>query len=314
VGLASGSAAPGRIKVAWEDDGAGSTITNFPPTSNPTIQGHPGAAGAAAVGAAFFGNTPLCGKTPAELEIFSSFGGSPILFDTSGNRLAAPVVRQKPDFVGPDGTNTTFFGFPLPAGFDTSTVPQCANDASLPNYFGTSAATPHAAGLAALMLQANPGMTPGEIYTAMRFTAAAMVNPSPDLATGYGMLQAGPAVAWPNMSISPSTITLGQSATLSWSSATINTCTATAGFTANTTSGSMNVTPTSTGTSTYSMKCSNAAGDAIENVTLTVQAADPSGGGGGGHGGGGLDVLTLLALAGLGLARLSRPARARRAA
>jgi hypothetical protein len=368
------------------------------------IQGHPGAAGAAAVGAAFFANTALCGTTPAKREFFSSFGGSPILFDTSGNRLAAPVVRQKPDFVGPDGTNTTFFGFPLPAGLDTSTVPQCANNASLPNYFGTSAATPHAAGLAALLLQANPGMTPGDIYTAMRFTAAPMVNPSPDLTTGYGFLQAGAALAWPNMSVTPSTITVGQTATLSWNAASVNTCTATAGFNSNAISGSMTVTPAAAGAITYTMTCTNAAGNATENATLTVNALTPlsvttsslpngqvgnvysttlaasggitpyswtltsgmlpsglslasngaitgtptasasnvaltfkvtdsanpaqsastnltltiaaaaSSGGGGGGGGGGLDELTLLVLAGLGLTRLTRPARARRAA
>ena len=276
VGLASGSAAPGRLKLAWEDDGAGSTMVNFPPTSNATIQGHPGAAGAAAVGAAAFWLTPLCGATTATLEAYSSFGGDPILFDTSGNRLAAPIVRQKPDFVGPDGVNTTFFGFTLAAGTDTSTVPQCAN-ANLPNYFGTSAAAPHAAGLAALMLQANPGMTPGDVYTAMRFTAKAMVNPSPDLTTGYGFIQAGPAVAWPNMSITPSTITLGQSATVSWSSASINTCAATApaGFNANTTSGSMNVTPNAAGAITYTMTCTNAAGNATENATLIVNGTTP---------------------------------------
>ncbi len=307
VGLVSGSPTPGRIKLAWEDDGAGSTITNFPPTTNATIQGHPGAAGAAAVGAAFFPDTPLCGVTPAALERFSSFGGAPILFDTNGNRLAMPVVRQKPDFVTADGVNTTFFGF---TGItDNSTVPQCANTASLPNYFGTSAATPHAAGLAALMLQANSALTPGDIYTAMRFTAAPMVNPSPDLATGYGFIQAGAALAWPNMSVTPTTITVGQSATLSWNAASVNSCTATAGFSSSAISGSTSVTPTAVGTSTYSMKCSNAAGEATENVALTVQAAPPSGGGGGG--GGGLDGLTLLALVGLGFARFVRAPRAR---
>ncbi|HXY97320.1 MAG TPA: S8 family serine peptidase, partial [Steroidobacteraceae bacterium] len=203
VGLATGSPVPGRIKVAWEDDGAGSTITNFPPTNNATIQGHPGAAGAAAVGAALFFETPLCGTTPAVLETYSSLGGSPILFDTSGNPLATPVVRQKPDFVAPDGVNTTFFGFTLASGqiTDTSTVADCANDASYPNYFGTSAATPHAAGLAALMLQANPSITPTDIYQAISFTAAPMVNPSPNFANGYGFIQAGAAAAWPNLSV-----------------------------------------------------------------------------------------------------------------
>lgn len=311
VGLASGSAPPGRIKVAWEDDGAGSTIVNFPPTDNPTIQGHPGAAGAAAVGAARFYQTRLCGMTPAVLEPYSSLGGAPILFDTSGNRLATPVVRQKPDFVGPDGVNTTFFGFTLASAIppiqDPSTVAECANSASYPNYFGTSAAAPHAAGLAALMLQANSSITPGDIYTAIRFTAVPMVNPSPDLATGYGFIQAGPALAWPNMSVSPTTITLGQSATLTWNAASINTCTATAGFSSSAVSGSTSVTPTAVGTSTYTMECTNAAGSATENVALVVQAAPPPTGGKGG--GGGVDELTLLALAGLGLARLTRALR-----
>lgn len=404
VGLASGSPVPGRIKLLWEDDGAGSSITNFAPTSNATIQGHPGAAGAAAVGAAFFPDTPLCGVTPAQLEAFSSLGGSPILFDTSGNRLTTPVTRQKPDFVGPDGVNTTFFGFTLAsAGIaDNSTVAGCANNASYPNYFGTSAATPHAAGLAALMLQANSAITPLNIYDAMRFTAASMLSPSPDFATGYGFIQAGAALAWPNMSVSPATITIGQSATLSWNAASINTCAATAGFSSSAISGSMNVTPNAVGTSTYSMRCTNAAGFATENVSLVVQAVSalsvtttslaggqvgvaysatlaatggtapytwtltggtlPAGltlassgaitgtptasasstaltfkvtdssnpaqsatanlsltiaaasSGGGKSGGGGLDVLTLLALAGLGVVRLLRAARAGRPA
>ena len=55
---------------------------------------------------------------------------------------------------------------------------------------------------------------------------------------------------------------------------------------------------------------SNPAQTATANLSLTIAAAPSSGG----HGGGGLDELTLLALAGLGLARLMRPARARREA
>ncbi|HVN44344.1 MAG TPA: S8 family serine peptidase [Steroidobacteraceae bacterium] len=279
VGLANGSPVPGRIKLAWEDDGAGSTFVNFAPTTNGTIQGHPAAAGAAAVGAAFFPETPLCGVTPAILEPYSSFGGDPILFDASGNRLAAPVFRQKPDFVGPDGVNTTFFGFTLasatPPIQDNSTVAECANDGSYPNYFGTSAAAPHAAGLAALMLQANPAVTPTDIYQAISFTAAPMVNPSPDFTTGHGFIQAGGALAWPNMSVTPATITLGQSATLSWNAASVNTCTATAGFSTNAISGSMNVTPNAAGQVTYTMKCTNAAGTATESATLTVNAVTP---------------------------------------
>src|SRR6202161_4809257 len=115
VGLADGTAAPGRIKVAVEDNGAGSTIDAFA-TNSATLQGHPGAAGAAAVGAAFFLDTPACGTSPATLESYSSAGGSPILFSVTGTRLASPMVRQKPDFVGPDGVNNTFIGFTLANG------------------------------------------------------------------------------------------------------------------------------------------------------------------------------------------------------
>jgi hypothetical protein len=159
VGLgtnSNGTVAPGRVIVSVEDDGLGSKINSFA-TYSATLQGHPGAAGAMAVGAAFYFDTPKCGTTPAELQVFSAQGGAPILFNTSGVRLSAPLVRQKPDVVGPDGVNDTFLGFTLAnAGIPvTTTIAQCENDASYPNFFGTSAATPHVAGIAALMMQAD---------------------------------------------------------------------------------------------------------------------------------------------------------------
>src|SRR5450631_2854344 len=194
VGLADGTAAPGRIKVAVEDDGAGSTINAFA-TNSATLQGHPGAAGAAAVGAAFFLDTPACNTTPATLEAYSSEGGTPILFDTTGTRLAVPVVRQKPDFVGPDGGNDTFLGFTLASQSitDNSSIAGCKNNPSYPNFFGTSAATPHAAGIAALMLQAKPSAAPTEIYQALSASALSMGIPSPNQQSGYGFIQADTA-------------------------------------------------------------------------------------------------------------------------
>ena len=68
IGLVNGTTAPGRIKFALEADGAGAAINSAFNTNSPTIQGHPGAAGAAAVGAAFYFNTVGCGATAATLE------------------------------------------------------------------------------------------------------------------------------------------------------------------------------------------------------------------------------------------------------
>ena len=192
VGLADGTAPPGRIKLAVDGGGLPITIhSNY--ANNATLQGHPGAAGAAAVGAAAFYNTPSCGTTTAVLETFSSRGGTPILFDTSGNRLTSPTVRQKPDFVAPDAGNDTFLGFKDTK--DGSTVAQCAQNINYPNFLGTSAAAPHAAAIAALMLQANPALTPAQIYGAMQTTALPMGSSTPDFNGGYGFIQADKAFA-----------------------------------------------------------------------------------------------------------------------
>ena len=281
IGLKNGSPAPGLIKVVVADDGAGSTIAAFD-TQSPTLQGHPGAAGAAAVGASFFAQTPRCGvDAVAVLESYSSAGGDPILFDSSGVRLATPQYRQKPDFVGPDGVNTSFSGFPLAgSGFnDTSSVAQCLNDATYNNFFGTSAATPHAAAVAALMRQANPALTPAQIYFALQSTAVPMPvggNPTPDYLSGYGFIQADAAFA-PIVGLSSSTIYLSQSSTLTWLAIGSTSCTATGSWSGNPSpdGGSQVQTPTATGTYTYMMTCTSAAGSQNASATLTVQAVPP---------------------------------------
>jgi hypothetical protein len=309
IGLANATV-PGRIKVAWEDDGAGSQIqASLAQPAAATIQGHPNDPNAATVGAAFFVDTAPCALVAtAELEPYSSLGGSPILFASGTSPIPSTNPPQKPDFVGPDGVNTTFFGFTLTSSDDPSTVAGCANDTSLPNYFGTSAATPHAAGLAALMLQANSKLTPTQIYTAIETTAAAMDNPSPDLATGYGFIKAQAALASlpagpPIITVTPATITVGQSATVAWNGINVTSCSGSGALSTSSTHGSMSVTPTTTGTQTYTLTCTAASGNVANSATLTVNAAPPPSSGG--HGGGGsLGDLTLLVLAGIVLARL----------
>jgi subtilisin family serine protease len=171
---------PRRIK--YVRFGGGNVTINEFDTRSSTIYGHANADGAAAVGAAFYGNTPEFGVSPPWLEPFSSAGPTPILFDTAGNRMAIPRIRLKPEIVAPDGTNTTFFGRDVePDGF--------------PNFFGTSAAAPHAAAVAALMLEAVPTTTPHTIYVILQLTASDMGPPWFDFDSGFGLIQADRALS-----------------------------------------------------------------------------------------------------------------------
>jgi hypothetical protein len=320
VGLVSG-ATPGRIKVVVEDDGAGSQITSYA-TNSGTLQGHPSAVGAAAVGAVFFPNTLSCGATTPTLEMFSSAGGDPILFDETGTRLTTPEMRQKPDFVSPDGGNDTFLGFTLASGgiTDSSTVPQCANNANFPNFFGTSAAAPHAASIAVLMLQADPSLTPTQIYSILQQSTVPMgVTPNPTVATptfnfaaGYGFVLADmaaqmvPAIipAAPTLTLAAPSIATGGSTTLTWSSVNTTGCTASGSWSgAMASNGTQTVNPTAVGSDTYTLVCANVAGTSpATSVTLSVTAAAPAPSSGGG-GGGALELSTLLGLLALSGAR-----------
>jgi len=110
------------------------------------------------------------------VESFSSSGTTPIFFDTAGNRLATPDPRLfKPELVAPDGVQTTFFGGTA--------------------FFGTSAAAPHAAGVAALIRQALPAATPTQIRNVLETTALNMAMPGFDTTTGFGFIQADMALA-----------------------------------------------------------------------------------------------------------------------
>jgi hypothetical protein len=291
IQLVSG-AAPARVKFLLSDNGLGASIGSFA-TLSPTIQGHPNAAGAVAVAAALYYQTPACGTAPAVLEPYSSYGDDPILFDTNGGALATPLDRNKPDLTGPDGVNDTFLGFQRPQ-FPTS-IALCQDNTQYPNFFGTSAAAPHAAAGAALLWQANPALTPGQVTTALKQTALPMASGAPGSGAGFVQVDAALAaipVGAPTLSLSAPAIVLGSEVTLTWASYATGSCTASGAWNGlQATSGSLPLTPTATGTLTYSLACTgpNGTGQA-STVTLTVQAAA------GHHGGGGLDVTTLVLL------------------
>jgi hypothetical protein len=275
VGLASGTT-PGRIKVIIEGNGANLT---FAPTG-PTMQGHPYASGAAAVGAAYFYYTPACGDTTVELDNYSSQGGDPLLFSSTGTRLSSPQTRSKPDFVGPDGGNDTFLGF-KDSTANNATPTQCKNNTAYPNFFGTSAATPHLAAVAALMLQADPALTPAQIRQFMR-QSTIPVNPNDSSFIGAGFVQASTAATFvpaimpaaPTLSLSANTVGVGGSVTLTWTSVNTTGCTASGSWSGSQSSnGSLVISPTAAGTNTYSLFCTNGAGNSTTaSVMLTVTA------------------------------------------
>lgn len=165
------------------------TINEFD-TASSTLFGHANANGSEAVGAAFYLFTPEFGTDPPVIDPFSSPGFTPILFDAQGNRLAIPEIRQKPEIVAPDVANTTFYKLGVDVEGD-----------GFPNFIGTSAATSHAAAVAALMLEAAPGTSPSTIYLILENTALDMDDPSTlgfdtgfDFASGFGLIQADKAV------------------------------------------------------------------------------------------------------------------------
>jgi subtilisin family serine protease len=154
--------------------------------SDRTVFGHPAAQNVMAVAATFYGEIDTGGGVIApggqlDVEPFSSLGGNlPFYFPSAGfPRLGAPQMRFKPDITAPDGSNTTFFGNDI--GYDADTHP---------NFFGTSAAAPHAAAVAALLLSLNPALSASEIYGILRTTAVDAEAPGLDSLAGDGVIDA----------------------------------------------------------------------------------------------------------------------------
>jgi hypothetical protein len=168
---------PGRIKLVY----FGNMTINEYATNSSTSYGHPIASGGCGVGAARYTQTPAYGVSPPSAESYSSYGGLSILFDTAGNSINE--ARQKPCFVAPDGGNNTFFGSDYEGD-------------GYPNFFGTSAATPHAAGVAALLKSYVSTLTPDDIYQALGSTAINMGAAGFDTRTGYGLIQADKALEY----------------------------------------------------------------------------------------------------------------------
>ncbi|MEB3279380.1 MAG: S8 family serine peptidase [Lyngbya sp.] len=183
IGKRVDSTEPNQIKYINFSNGA----DNFEYGHNSsTVFGHPNAEGAITIGATSYNNTPEFGTGVPKAKSTSSVGGTPILMAEDGKRLDSPLVRQKPNLLATDGVNTTFFGSDSSSDSD-----------AFPNFSGTSAAAPHAAGVAALMLQAGGGadsLTPAEVRSILEETALDADFAGLDFKSGSGLIQASKAV------------------------------------------------------------------------------------------------------------------------
>ncbi len=162
----AGTASPGQFKIIFADSGVVVTGPLFGGGSG-TIFGHAEATGVNTVGAINVANTPS-----GSPEYFSSSGPGEILYNTAGALLATPIDPAAPDFLGPDGSDTSIY-----TPFD-----------------GTSAAAPAAAAVAALMLQADPALTTEQVTAILEQTATSDGGTSANIA-GAGLINADAAVA-----------------------------------------------------------------------------------------------------------------------
>ena len=123
--------------------------------TTPLTFGHSSAAGANSVAAYPY-------YKPNIPEYFTSPGPSTVYFDSNNNYIGK-TVRLKPDVAAMDGANTSFFGSDDSQDTDSSD-----------NFFGTSDAAPHAAAIAALVLEANGGsgkVTPAQMKSVLQRSA-----------------------------------------------------------------------------------------------------------------------------------------------
>ncbi len=125
---------------------------------------------------------PFVGGTTNPVETFSSDGPRRIFYYPNGSAITpgnflsiGGLLLNKPDLTAADGVSTAT------AGFDP--------------FYGTSAAAPHAAAIAALMRSRNPALTPASVLNLQKSAALAVTQPSPGHLAGAGIVDARNAVA-----------------------------------------------------------------------------------------------------------------------
>lgn len=172
------SGATPRLKFILVQNGSGVTATEYKKSSEgdvvgPTIFGHNGGKDAMTIGAIRY-------TTKSAPEVFSSRGPVTHYFEPvkpaetgPAAALGSPEVLAKPDVVATDGGANTFFG-------------TCTSNVW--RFFGTSAAAPHAAAVAALEREGKPSANATAVKKAEAEGAVAVGFPP--TAVGSGLVSA----------------------------------------------------------------------------------------------------------------------------
>ncbi len=137
--------------------------------------------GVAAVEAGTSYPNPFTGGAKNPVESFSSDGPRRVFFNPSGTPLtpgnftaSGGTLLQKPDIAAADGGATSVPGFQP--------------------FYGTSAAAPHAAAIAALLKSYNHALTAAQIRDALTQSALDIETPGVDRDSGYGLIMAQAAL------------------------------------------------------------------------------------------------------------------------
>jgi hypothetical protein len=150
----------------------------------------PNSFGVAATPAQSPGPYPGAFAASNKVETFSSDGPRRIFYDANGAALtpgnvsaSGGQVLQKPDLTAADGVTVSGAG-----GFPSSGCNPCS-------FFGTSAAAPHAAAIAALVKSRNLAQTATQVRTALLGSAIDIEAAGIDRDAGVGIIMADTAVA-----------------------------------------------------------------------------------------------------------------------
>ncbi|NPV22971.1 S8 family serine peptidase [Bradyrhizobium sp. 81013] len=160
---------PSTIKEILAGNGLSVSISG---ANAGTVFGHAMTPGVITVGAVNSAYTPAFGYTPVPESFSSSGAGTEILFANDGTRLTTPLQLSPVVVSGIDNIATTVSGFSA--------------------FYGTSAAAPSVAAIAALILTANATLSYADVSVILQQTAIPMSNQA---VAGAGLAQINPAVS-----------------------------------------------------------------------------------------------------------------------